>query len=89
MTLKAFPGAMKLMMPSFRLFFAEDGGQERSEGREVDNLGCTSSELDGVAGCYFDTNTKEQKLHPTAYEPEVQARILAVIAAAAPTPGSV
>jgi hypothetical protein len=34
-----------------------------------------------VTGRYFDTNSKEQKLHPTAYDPQVQNSILALIEA--------
>jgi hypothetical protein len=35
-------------------------------------------ELGGITGRYFDTNTKEQKLHKTAYDVEVKARVLAL-----------
>jgi hypothetical protein len=66
----------------FELFIREDGGKSAARAAESTIWGSTSRELDGVTGRYFDTDTKEQKLHPTAYEPEVQARILAVIEAA-------
>ena len=42
----------------------------------------TTPYLQGVSGRYFDTNTKEQKLHSKSYSPQIQARILAVIAQA-------
>jgi NAD(P)-dependent dehydrogenase (short-subunit alcohol dehydrogenase family) len=85
LTSKALPGPMKLMLPFFRFFFREDGGKSAARAAESTIWGATSPELDGVTGRYFDTNTKEQALHPTACDPQVQARILAVIEAAAPT----
>jgi hypothetical protein len=48
--------------------------------------GATTGDLVGVTGRFFDTHTKEKKLHPTASDPAVQARILAVIQPAAPSP---
>jgi hypothetical protein len=38
--------------------------------------------MDGITGAYFDTNTKKQKLHSSAYDLEVQERIVSVIEAA-------
>ena len=77
----ALPGFMKLMYPLFRLLFKEDGGKSAKKAARSTIWGATSSELDGVTGRYFDTNAKEQKLHPTAYDPRVQDSILAVIEA--------
>ena len=77
----ALPGFMKLMYPLFRLLFKEDGGKSAKKAARSTIWGATSSELDGVTGRYFDTNAKEQKLHPTAYDSRVQDRILAVIEA--------
>jgi NAD(P)-dependent dehydrogenase (short-subunit alcohol dehydrogenase family) len=79
LTSKGLPGPMKLMMPIMRLFFREDGGKSAARAAESTIWAATTPELDGVTGRYFDTNCKEQKLHPTAHEPEVQARILSLI----------
>ena len=81
MSAKALPNVMKLMYPLFRLLFKEDGGKSAKEAARSTIWGATSSELDGVTGRYFDTNSKEQKLHPTAYDSQVQDSILAVIEA--------
>lgn len=75
----ALPGFMKLMYPLFRLLFKDDGGKSAKKAARSTIWGATSSELDGVTGRYFDTNAKEQKLHPTAYDSRVQDGILAVI----------
>lgn len=84
LTHNALPGLMKLMLPFFRLLFKEDGGKSAAKAAVSTVWGATSPELDGVTGRYFDTQTKERKLHPTAYDAQVQARILAVIEAAGP-----
>ena len=78
---RALPGPMKLMYPVFKLLFADDGGESAAKAARSTIWAATTRELDGVTGRYFDTNSKEQKLHPTAYDPAVQARILAVIEA--------
>ena len=76
------PGPMKLMYPFFKLFFRDDGGKGASVAARSTIWAATSSELAGVTGRYFDTHMQEQPLHPTAYDGQVQARILDVIAAA-------
>jgi len=81
LSLSALPGLMKLMYPLFRLMFAEDGGKSAKKAARSTIWGATSSELDGMTGRYFDTNSKEQKLHPTAYDSQVRDSILAVIEA--------
>lgn len=81
MSAQALPSAMKLMYPLFRLMFREDGGKSAKKAARSTIWGATSPELDGVTGRYFDTNSKEQKLHSTAYDPQVQDSILAVIEA--------
>ena len=45
----------------------------------VGDIGFDGDELDGVTGRYFDTDSKETKLHPTAYNADVQKRIVATI----------
>jgi NAD(P)-dependent dehydrogenase (short-subunit alcohol dehydrogenase family) len=85
LTLKAVPGLMKVMYPLFRFLFAEDGGKGAANSARSTIWAATTPELAGVTGKYFDTNMKEQKLHPTAYDEDVQARILAVLEAAAPS----
>ncbi len=77
----ALPGWMRLMYPLLRLLFRDDGGKSAKKAARSTIWGATSAELDGVTGRYFDTNSKEQKLHPTAYDSQVQDRILAVIEA--------
>ncbi len=67
------------MYPLFRLLFREDDGKSAKKAARSTIWGATSADLDGVTGRYFDTNSKEQKLHPTAYDTQVQARILQVI----------
>ncbi len=81
MSAKALPGAMKLMYPLLRLLFKEDGGKSAKKAARSTIWGATSPEFDGVTGRYFNTNSKEQKLHPTAYDSQVQDSILAVIKA--------
>ena len=81
MSAGSLPGLMKLMYPLFRLLFREDGGKSAKKAARSTIWGATSPELDGVNGRYFDTNSKEQKLHPTAYDSQVQDSILAVIEA--------
>jgi NAD(P)-dependent dehydrogenase (short-subunit alcohol dehydrogenase family) len=76
---QGLPGPMKLMMPFFRWFFREDGGKSAAKAARSTIWAATSPDLDGVSGRYFDTNTNEQRLHPTAYQADVQARILSVI----------
>lgn len=76
---KGLPGGMKIMMPFFRCFFKEDGGKSAAKAAKSTIWGATSSELDGVTGRYFDTHSKEKKLHLTAYKSEVKTGILALI----------
>ena len=89
LTSRALPGALKLMLPIFRFMFREDGGKSAARAARSTIWGATTPALDGVTGRYFDTHCKEQKLHPTAYDPQVQAGILAVLdrASAGSPPG--
>ncbi len=86
---KSLPGMMKIMLPLFRLLFAEDGGKSAAKAAKSTIWGATSPDLNNITGAYFDTHTKRKELHATAYDPQVQARILAVIEAAVPTPAVV
>jgi len=79
LTSQGLPGAMKLMMPFFRLFFRDDGGASAATAARSTIWAATTTELDGVTGRYFDTNSTEQKLHPTAYDTHVQECILALL----------
>ena len=72
---QSLPGMMKLMLPIFRMMFAEDGGKSAAKAARSTIWGATTPELEGVTGRYFDTNMKERRLHPTAYDEQVQARI--------------
>lgn len=78
---KALPGALKLMLPFFRLLFREDGGKSATRAARSTIWAATTPDLEGVTGRYFDTDSDEQKLHPTGYDTQVQSRILAVIEA--------
>ena len=82
MSHKALPGALKLMLPLFRFLFAEDGGKSAAKAARSSIWAATTPELEGVTGSYFDTNSKQQKLHSTAYKPEVQDKIVSIIKAA-------
>ncbi len=81
LSLSTLPGLMKLMYPFMRLLFAEDGGKSAAKAARSTIWGATTSQLDGVTGRYFDTDSREQKLHPTGYDSAVQARIVSVIEA--------
>ena len=76
LTSAGLPGAMKLMMPFFKLFFWDDGGKSASKAARSTIWAATTSELNGRTGHYFDTNSREAKLHPSAYDLEHQARIV-------------
>jgi len=71
-----------VMYPLMRLLFREDDGKSAAKAARSTIWGATSADLDGVTGRYFDTNCKEQELHPTAYDPETQDKIISVIEAA-------
>jgi NAD(P)-dependent dehydrogenase (short-subunit alcohol dehydrogenase family) len=79
LTAKSLPGPLKLLYPLFRLMFREDGGKSAAKAARSTIWGATTSDLDGVTGRYFDTHTKEQAVHPTARDPQVQARIMDII----------
>jgi NAD(P)-dependent dehydrogenase (short-subunit alcohol dehydrogenase family) len=76
---KTLPGPMKLLYPLFAWMFRDDGGKSAAKAAQSTIWGATTDALDGVTGRYFDTHTKEQKLHPSGYDPAVQARIMGVI----------
>ncbi len=82
MSAKTLPGVMKIFYPLFKLLFAEDGGKSAAKAARSTIWGATTEKLDGVTGRYFDTNMKERKLHPTGYDTQVQARIMAAIESA-------
>ena len=79
LSIDALPGPMKLMYPFFKWFFKDDGGKSAAKAARSTIWGATASDLEGVTGQYFDTNTKKQKLHPSSYDPEVQAKIIDII----------
>ncbi|MEM1026290.1 MAG: SDR family NAD(P)-dependent oxidoreductase [Myxococcota bacterium] len=78
-SLDMLPGLMKLVFPIFKLVLREDGGKSAAKAAKSTIWASTTSELDGVAGAYFDSDTKRKKLHPTAYDADVQAAVLSVI----------
>ena len=75
----SMPGFLKLMYPIFKIMFKEDGGKSAAKAAQSTIWGATSSDLENVTGKYYDTNCKEQRLHPSGYDPDVQARILAFL----------
>ena len=84
----SLPGVMKLLYPFLRFTFRDDGGKSAEKAARSTIWAATSPDLDGVTGRFFDSDSKEQKLHPTAYDSRVQASILAVIEDAAPSPAA-
>jgi NAD(P)-dependent dehydrogenase (short-subunit alcohol dehydrogenase family) len=86
LSMKGLPGPMKIMMPCMRIFFADDGGKGAAKAARSTVWASTSAELDGVTGRYYDASTKERKMPKKALNPEVQARIIAVIEATSATP---
>ena len=72
---------MKLMYPFFRFFFRDDGGTSAAKAARSTIWAATSPDLEGVTGAYFDTHSKRQDLHPSAYDSAIQARIRDVITA--------
>ena len=83
----SLPGPMKCFLCCFKCMFADDNGKSAKAASKCTTFGATSPTLDGVTGKYFGStkgDTKEQQLHPTAYDPTVQAAILAKIKSVAP-----
>lgn len=79
LTVNALPGPMKLMYPFFRWFFRDDGGESAAKAARSTIWAASSIELEGVTGSYFDARCALQKLHSSAYKPEVHAAIRAVL----------
>ena len=80
LTMDGLPGCMKCFYPCFSCMFSPDDGKSAALASRSTQYAATSPELDKVTGKYYDTDSKEQKFHPTAYDPEVQKRILDLIA---------
>ena len=76
LTTKGLPGPMKIMMPFFKLFFRSDGGKSAHKASQSTVFAATDPSLEGVTGRYFDTKSKEKKLHPSAYDEHVQKQIV-------------
>ena len=76
LTTKGLPGPMKIMMPFFKLFFRSDGGKGAHKASQSTVFAATDPSLEGVTGRYFDTKSKEKKLHPSAYDEQVQKQIV-------------
>lgn len=83
LTRDAAPGLLKLIFPLLKFMTREDGGKSAAKAARSTIWASTTSELDGVAGDYFDTDTSKKKLHATAYDPDIQAAVLRVIDGAA------
>ena len=80
---RALPGPMKVMYPLFRWMFRDDGGRSAQRASKSTVWAATSTELDNRTGVYFDTHCREQKLHPSAYDTGVHARIRSALRSAA------
>ncbi len=79
MSPSSLPGWMKLLYPMFRVLFRADDGASAKKAARSTIWAATSVDLDGVTGRYFDTHTTEQKPHPSAHDPQIQARIVQAI----------
>tara|TARA_B100000683_G_scaffold270778_1_gene310393 strand:- start:2850 stop:3656 length:807 start_codon:yes stop_codon:yes gene_type:complete len=79
LSLKGMPGLLKLMRPLFLLMFAEDGGKSAAKASRSTVWAVTSDALRKRSGAYFDTNCKEKKMHPSAYDSKVHQGIISVI----------
>ena len=79
LSLKSLPGVMKMFYPIFWLMFRDDGGKSAEKAAVSSIWAATTTDLDGVTGKYYDSQTKERKLHPTAYDKDVQAKIVATV----------
>lgn len=74
------PGPIKCCYPCFVCMFLDDGGKGAEKAARTTIWLATSDELEGgVTGRYYDTNQKERKMDPTAYDANVHARILEAI----------
>lgn len=70
------PGLMKLFLPCFKLLFRDDGGKSAAKASQSTIYAATSTNLQGVTGKYYDTNSVLTEMHPTCYDTTVQDRIL-------------
>ena len=79
LSLDHLPGLMKLFYPIFWLMFRDDGGKSAKKASTSTVFAATSAELDGVTGKFFDSKATGQELDPTAYDSQVQAKIIQTI----------
>lgn len=63
------------------IFFTDDGGKSAKKAARSTIWAANAPKLEGITGRYYDTSINEQRLHPTAYDPKVQASILSLIEA--------
>lgn len=59
------------------IFFTDDGGKSAKKAARSTIWAANAPKLEGND----DTSMNEQRLHPTAYDPKVQASILSLIEA--------
>ena len=79
LSLASLPGWMKVFYPIFWLMFRDDGGKSAEKAATSSIWAATSADLKGVSGKYYDSTTQERPLDPTAYDPEVQSKIISLI----------
>ena len=79
LSLQSLPGLMKLLYPIFWLMFREDGGKSAQKAATSSIWAATTTDLEGVHGKYFDSTTKERRLHESAYDKNVQSTIASLI----------
>ena len=82
LTMKGLPGPMKCFFPCFKCMFTDDNGKSAAVAALSTIWACTTNDLKGTTGRYYDTNSKEQKLHSTSYDVQLQSRIVEVIESA-------
>lgn len=75
----SLPGIMKLFYPLFKLMFRDDGGKSAQAASKSTVFAATSEDLDGVTGKFYNSKAIEKELDKTAYDTDVQSRILQVI----------
>ena len=73
------PGPMKLFYPIMWLMFRDDGGKSAAKAAISSIYAATDANLEGVTGKFYNSKAKEHKLHNTAYDSNVQQKIVALI----------
>ena len=78
-TFQSLPGLMKLFYPLMWLMFRDDGGKSAAKAATSSIFAATNASLQGVTGKYYNSTAKEQSLHATAYDADIQAKVVEII----------